>query len=101
MVPVDCCRRERASRAVGGELFAVDEVTEYQTIECPRNTCLDRTPAGIQLRSQVQFTVKKEKPGGIGEFPYLLSLLLQTWKVASQQCESYGWEESFTRLSME
>ncbi|GBN08663.1 hypothetical protein AVEN_51903-1 [Araneus ventricosus] len=24
------------------------------------------------------------------------SILLQTWKVASQQCESYGWEESFT-----
>ncbi|GBM71831.1 hypothetical protein AVEN_159951-1 [Araneus ventricosus] len=23
-------------------------------------------------------------------------ILLQTWKVASQQCESYGWEESFT-----
>ncbi|GBM43796.1 hypothetical protein AVEN_225689-1, partial [Araneus ventricosus] len=22
--------------------------------------------------------------------------LLQIWKVASQQCESYGWEESFT-----
>ncbi|GBO13240.1 hypothetical protein AVEN_63667-1 [Araneus ventricosus] len=29
------------------------------------------------------------------------SIVLQTWKVASQQCESYGWEESFTRLSME
>ncbi|GBN27078.1 hypothetical protein AVEN_158765-1 [Araneus ventricosus] len=25
-----------------------------------------------------------------------LVILLQTWKVASQQCESYGWEESFT-----
>ncbi|GBM23624.1 hypothetical protein AVEN_117377-1 [Araneus ventricosus] len=24
-----------------------------------------------------------------------MSILLQTWKVASQQCESYGWEESF------
>ncbi|GBM44827.1 hypothetical protein AVEN_139655-1 [Araneus ventricosus] len=27
-------------------------------------------------------------------------ILLQTWKVASQQCESYGWEESFTGVSM-
>ncbi|GBO38251.1 hypothetical protein AVEN_76956-1 [Araneus ventricosus] len=27
-------------------------------------------------------------------------ILLQTWKVASQQCESYGWEESFTGISM-
>ncbi|GBL78280.1 hypothetical protein AVEN_65790-1 [Araneus ventricosus] len=25
-----------------------------------------------------------------------LIILLQTWKVASQQCESYGWEESVT-----
>ncbi|GBN27284.1 hypothetical protein AVEN_191650-1 [Araneus ventricosus] len=28
-------------------------------------------------------------------------IVLQTWKVASQQCKSYGWEEGFTRLSME
>ncbi|GBM16909.1 hypothetical protein AVEN_267305-1 [Araneus ventricosus] len=28
-------------------------------------------------------------------------ILLQTWKVAAQQCKSCGWEESFTRLSME
>ncbi|GBN27156.1 hypothetical protein AVEN_138258-1 [Araneus ventricosus] len=27
-------------------------------------------------------------------------LLLQTWKVASEQCEAYGWEESFTGVSM-
>ncbi|GBN55887.1 hypothetical protein AVEN_427-1 [Araneus ventricosus] len=27
-------------------------------------------------------------------------ILLQTWEVASQQCESYGWEESFTVISM-
>ncbi|GBM56131.1 hypothetical protein AVEN_168446-1 [Araneus ventricosus] len=25
---------------------------------------------------------------------------LQTWEVASQQCESYGWEESLTDVSM-
>ncbi|GBO00736.1 hypothetical protein AVEN_34922-1 [Araneus ventricosus] len=28
-----------------------------------------------------------------------LSILLRTWKVASQQCQSYGWEESFTGSS--
>ncbi|GBM63441.1 hypothetical protein AVEN_166534-1 [Araneus ventricosus] len=27
------------------------------------------------------------------------SILLQTWKVASQQCESYGSEESFTGMT--
>ncbi|GBM89869.1 hypothetical protein AVEN_111819-1 [Araneus ventricosus] len=27
--------------------------------------------------------------------------VLQTWKVASQQCESYGWEESFTGIKSE
>ncbi|GBN38020.1 hypothetical protein AVEN_231182-1 [Araneus ventricosus] len=27
-------------------------------------------------------------------------IVLQTWKVASQQCESYGWEESFTGIGM-
>ncbi|GBN23117.1 hypothetical protein AVEN_195024-1, partial [Araneus ventricosus] len=31
---------------------------------------------------------------------FFCSILLQTWKVASQQCESYGWEESFTGVSM-
>ncbi|GBM59428.1 hypothetical protein AVEN_174411-1 [Araneus ventricosus] len=29
-----------------------------------------------------------------------LSVLSQTWKVVSQQCESYGWEEGFTGISM-
>ncbi|GBN24472.1 hypothetical protein AVEN_142965-1 [Araneus ventricosus] len=27
------------------------------------------------------------------------SIVLQTWKVASQQCESYGWEERFTGMT--
>ncbi|GBN56100.1 hypothetical protein AVEN_158659-1 [Araneus ventricosus] len=41
-----------------------------------------------------------------GIINYLLPMMendfhvLQTWKVASQQCDSYGWEESFTRVSM-
>ncbi|GBM88627.1 hypothetical protein AVEN_207123-1 [Araneus ventricosus] len=26
-----------------------------------------------------------------------VTVLLQSWKVASQQCRSYGWEEGFTR----
>ncbi|GBM07155.1 hypothetical protein AVEN_145554-1, partial [Araneus ventricosus] len=30
-----------------------------------------------------------------------VGVLLQTWKAASQKCKSYGWEESFTSLSME
>ncbi|GBN63644.1 hypothetical protein AVEN_80616-1 [Araneus ventricosus] len=29
------------------------------------------------------------------------STMLQTGKIAPQQCESYGWEESFTGISME
>ncbi|GBO15765.1 hypothetical protein AVEN_87741-1 [Araneus ventricosus] len=30
----------------------------------------------------------------------IVMVLLQTWKVASQQCEPYGWEESFTGIRM-
>ncbi|GBN03454.1 hypothetical protein AVEN_122592-1 [Araneus ventricosus] len=31
---------------------------------------------------------------------FIKIILLQTWKVASQQCESNGWEESFTDISI-
>ncbi|GBL54188.1 hypothetical protein AVEN_63718-1 [Araneus ventricosus] len=35
----------------------------------------------------------------MGKFNFFSNVLLQTWKVASQQCESYGLEESFTGIS--